>query len=63
MGRRLMGGSGGKLLIINEADRMTPQTEVMWLEGLEKLPPKVVVVFTTSNLNKLTNRFIRRCEV
>jgi hypothetical protein len=46
-----------------DADRMTPQAEVMWLDGLEKLPAKVVVVFTTNNLHKLTDRFIRRCEV
>jgi DNA polymerase III delta prime subunit len=60
---RPMGGSGWKVVIINEADRMTPQAEVMWLDGLEKLPSKTVVVFTTNNLHKLTDRFIRRCEV
>jgi hypothetical protein len=60
---RPMGGSGWKVVIINEADRMTPQAEVMWLDGLEKLPTKTVVVFTTNNLHKLTDRFIRRCEV
>ena len=60
---RPMAGSGWKVVIINEADRMTPQAEVMWLDGLEKLPSKVVVVFTTNNLHKLTDRFIRRCEV
>jgi len=27
---------------------MTPQAEVMWLDGLEKLPAKTVVVFTTT---------------
>ena len=42
---------------------MTPQAEAMWLDGLEKLPAKVVVVFTTNNLHQLTDRFIRRCEV
>jgi hypothetical protein len=35
----------------------------MWLDGLEKLPAKTVVVFTTNNLHKLTDRFVRRCEV
>jgi phospholipid N-methyltransferase len=60
---RPMAGSGWKVVIINEADRMTPQAEVMWLDGLEKLPAKTVVVFTTNNLHKLTDRFIRRCEV
>jgi len=60
---RPMAGSGWKVVIINEADRMTPQAEVMWLDGLEKLPAKTVVLFTTNNLHKLTDRFIRRCEV
>jgi len=60
---RPMAGSGWKVVIINEADRMTPQAEVMWLDGLEKLPAKTVVVFTTNNLHRLTDRFIRRCEV
>jgi len=56
-------GSGWKVVIMNEADRMTPQAEVMWLDGLERLPSKTVVIFTTNNLHKLTDRFVRRCEV
>jgi hypothetical protein len=60
---RPMGGSGWKDVIINEADRMTPQAEVMWLDGLERLPSKTVVIFTTNNLHKLTDRFVRRCEL
>ena len=60
---RPMAGSGWKVVIINEADRMTPQAEVMWLDCLEKLPSKTVVVFTTNNLHRLTDRFVRRCEV
>ena len=35
---------------------------VVWLDGLEHLPPKVVVIFTTNNPEKLTRRFLRRCE-
>jgi hypothetical protein len=62
---RPLAGSGWKVVIINEVGRMAPQAEVMWLDGLrmEKLPAKTVVVFTTNNLHKLTDRFIRRCEV
>ena len=29
----------------------------------KRLPAKTVVVFTTNNLHKLTDRFVRRCEV
>lgn len=56
-------GSGWKLLIINEADYMTAQAEAMWLDGLEHLPPKSVVIFTTNNVNRLTKRLLGRCEV
>lgn len=42
---------------------MTEQAEAMWLDGLEHLPPKSVVIFTTNNLSKMTPRLIRRCEV
>lgn len=60
---RPMSGSGWKVAIINEADRMTDQAEAIWLDALERLPPKSVVVFTTNNLRRLSERFRRRCEV
>ena len=60
---RPMTGSGWKVVIINEADRMTEQAEAMWLDGLEHLPAKSVVIFTTNNLSRMTRRLIRRCEV
>jgi len=60
---RPLGGSGWKVVIINEADCMTPQAEAMWLDVLEKLPTKVVVVFTTNNLHEMSDRFRRRSEV
>jgi len=58
-----MAGSGWKVAIINEADRMTDQAEAIWLDGIEKLPAKSVVIFTTNNLARMTPRLIRRCEV
>jgi len=56
-------GSGWRVAIINEADRMTEQAEAIWLDGLEKLPSQCVVIFTTNNPHKLTQRFRRRCEL
>lgn len=56
-------GSGWKVLIVNEADRMTPQAETIWLDGLEKLPTKTVVIFTTNNLQSLSARLASRCEL
>jgi hypothetical protein len=60
---RPLGGTGWKVAIINEADRMTEQAEATWLDGLERLPAKTVVIFTTNNLRCMSERFIRRCEV
>ena len=56
-------GSGWRVAIINEADRMTPQAETIWLDGLEHLPNRCVVIFTTNDVGMLTDRVIRRCEV
>jgi len=60
---RPMFGSGWKVAIINEADGMTPQAEQIWLDRLESLPPKTVIVFTTNELRRLSRRLIGRCEV
>ena len=45
---RPMLGSGWKVLVCNEADRMTTSAETIWLDALEGLPPKSVIVFTTN---------------
>lgn len=60
---RPMYGSGWKVAIVNEADNMTTQAEAIWLDGLEHLPRKSVVVFTTNNIEKLSDRFVGRCEI
>ena len=54
-------GSGWKVLIVNEADRMHVQAETIWLDRLESLPPKTVIVFTTNFPEKLSPRFRDRC--
>jgi len=56
-------GSGWRVAIINEADCMTPQAEAIWLDGLEHLPPRTVVIFTTNRIGRLTDRLTSRCEV
>lgn len=53
---------GWKVLLVNEADRMSPQAEVVWLDVLERLPPKTVIVFTTNFALKMSRRFLDRCE-
>jgi len=54
-------GSGWKVLIVNEADRMSTAAETIWLDRLENLPPKTVIVFTTNYAEKLSQRFRDRC--
>lgn len=56
-----MFGSGWKVVIVNEADRMNPAAETIWLDRLEQIPPRTVVVFTTNHLGKLSQRFRDRC--
>lgn len=56
-------GSGWKVAIVNEADCMTDQAEAIWLDGLEHLPGKSVVVFTTNDIERLSQRLVGRCEL
>jgi replication-associated recombination protein RarA len=60
---RALGGSGWRVLIVNEADHMTPGAGAVWLDALEDLPPRAIVVFTTNRLEKLPQRLRDRCEV
>jgi MoxR-like ATPase len=55
-------GSGWKLIVCNEADRMSPQAEAVWLDVLEALPPRVLVIFTTNHAGRLSQRLRDRCE-
>ena len=54
-------GSGWKVVVVNEADRMSRPAEVIWLDLLEHLPRKSVVVFTTNAPFALPARFRDRC--
>jgi len=65
MGRRMYlkapQGSGWKVVVVNEADRMCRPAEVIWLDLLEHLPRRTVVVFTTNDSALLAARFRDRC--
>lgn len=60
--RRPLFGSVWNVAIVNEADLMTSHAEAIWLDGLERLPPRAVIVFTTNDLRKLSKRLVGRCE-
>ena len=55
-------GSGWRCLVVNEADCLTPNAAYVWLDALENLPPRTVVVFTTNELKRLPQRLRDRCE-
>lgn len=55
-------GSGWHVVICNEADAMSYEASVVFLDALENLPPKTVVIFTTNNAGKMQRRFRNRCE-
>lgn len=57
-----LSGSGWKILIVNEADCMSTQAAYIWLDALENLPARTVVVFTTNDAHKLPARLRDRCE-
>jgi DNA polymerase III, delta subunit/Helix-turn-helix domain len=56
-------GSGWRCLIVNEADAMTANAAHVWLDALEHLPPRCVVIFTTNHAHKLPARLRDRCEL
>ena len=55
-------GSGWKVVIANEADKMSAKASEIWLDVLEHLPAKTVVVFSTNDVRGLESRFRQRCE-
>jgi hypothetical protein len=55
-------GSGWRVLMVNECDRMALPVETIWLDALEHLPPQTVVIFTTNEPARLSQRFRNRCE-
>ena len=55
-------GSGWKVVVCNEADNMSDKAAFLFLDVLEHLPAKVVVIFTTNAIDKLPRRLRERCE-
>ena len=48
--------------MVNECDRMALPVETIWLDALEHLPNMTVVIFTTNEPARLSQRFRNRCE-
>ena len=58
---RPMAGSGMKVLIVNEVEHLNNQVERIWLDRLEDLPPRTVIIFTSNAVETLPARFVDRC--
>jgi len=58
-----MTGSGWRVAIVNEADAVTQGAAYTWLDVLESLPERCVVIFTTNEVSKMPARWRDRCEV
>lgn len=58
-----MFGSGWRVAVVNEADYTSAAAAHVWLDVLESLPNRTVVVFTTNEIGKLPPRMRDRCEV
>ena len=54
-------GSGWRVLLCNEAEVMSRTAEDFWLDALEDLPGKSLVIFTTNCVDKFSQRFADRC--
>lgn len=54
---RPFSGSGWNVLVVNETESLNPAVERLWMDKLENLPERAVIVFTTNNLDSLADRF------
>ncbi len=55
-------GSGWKLVLVNEVDKMSEGADTVWLDGLELDLPRTVICFSTNKPEKLDLRFKDRTE-
>ncbi len=62
LGLMAWSGSGWRVAIIDEADYVSKAAAQVWLDVLESLPPRTLVIFTTNNPDKLPQRFLDRCD-
>lgn len=54
---------GWKVVIVNEVEQLSAVVERIWLDRLEDLPPRTVIIFTTNAIQSLPARFQDRCTV
>ena len=55
-------GSGWRVAVVNEADYMSDGAARIWLDVLETLGGRCLIIFTTNQPERLPVRFLDRCE-
>ena len=61
-GRSMFGGTGWRVVIVDEADVMSKEAQDSWLSLLDDPPANTTVIFTCNSGHKLAQRFLHRCE-
>lgn len=59
--RPFLSRDGWRVLIVNEVERLNDRLELLWLDKLEDMPERLVIVFTTNDRSGLPDRFTDRC--
>lgn len=62
MGKGFQGGGKWRMLVVDEADKMSRDVDTFWASVLESMPARSVIVFTTNHLEKFKERFEDRCD-
>jgi replication-associated recombination protein RarA len=57
------GGNSLHVVLVDEADQMTPQAQLAFLSKLDgtAFPPSTVFIFTANDTERLQDRFLSRC--
>lgn len=60
-----MAGCNWHLVLVDEADQMTPAAQVSLLSKLDatNFPPNTIFIFTCNGTDRLEPRFLSRCHV
>jgi putative ATPase len=60
----MFGTSPWRIIIVDEADRMTPAAQIAWLSHLDAANPipYAIVIFTCNSVARLEDRFLSRCK-
>ena len=59
---RPFSGSGMRVLIVNETEKLNDTVDRLWQDKLENMPPRCIIIFTTNDFAGLSRRLRGRCR-